>query len=51
MENKKDQITGTHLFQVQIERDLFLKFKAICVLNNVSMREKITGMIESSLSE
>jgi len=38
-----------HLFQLPIKKELFTKFKAQCVLNGVTMKDKVTEMIESSL--
>ena len=38
-----------HLFQLPIEKELFTKFKAQCVLDGVTMKDKVTDMIESSL--
>ena len=39
-----------HLFQLPIKKELFTKFKAQCVLDGTTMKDKLTGMIESSLS-
>ena len=39
-----------HLFQLPIKKELFTKFKSQCVLDGVTMKDKVTGMIESSLS-
>ena len=39
-----------HLFQLPIEKELFTKFKAQCVLEGTTMKDKMTEMIESSLS-
>ena len=39
-----------HLFQLPIKKELFTKFKAQCVLDGVTMKDKVTEMIESSLS-
>ena len=39
-----------HLFQVAIKKELFNKFKAQCALDRVTMKDKLTGWIESSLS-
>ena len=36
-------------YQLPIDRDLFTKFKAQCVKDGVTMRDKMTEMIESSL--
>ena len=38
-----------HLFQLPIKKDLFARFKAQCVLDGVTMKDKVTEMIESSL--
>ena len=38
-----------HLFQLPIKKELFTKFKAQCVLDGVTMKDKVTDMIESSL--
>ena len=39
-----------HLFQLPIEKELFTKFKAQCVLEGTTMKDKMKEMIESSLS-
>ena len=36
-------------YQLPIDRDLFTKFKAQCVKDGVTMKDKMTDMIESSL--
>ena len=36
-------------YQLPIDRDLFTKFKAQCVKDSVTMKDKMTEMIESSL--
>ena len=38
-----------HIFQLPIDKDLFTKFKAQCVKDGVTMKDKLTEMIESSL--
>ena len=38
-----------HIFQLPIAKDLFTKFKAQCVKDGVTMKDKLTEMIESSL--
>jgi len=38
-----------HLFQLPIKKELFNKFKAQCALDRVTMKDKLTGWIESSL--
>jgi len=38
-----------HIFQLPIAKDLFIKFKAQCVIDGVTMKEKLTSMVESSL--
>jgi len=38
-----------HIFQLPIDKDLFTKFKAQCVKDSVTMKDKMTEMIESSL--
>ena len=40
---------GVHIFQLPIDKELFTKFKAQCVEDGLTMRDKITEMIESSL--
>ena len=40
---------SVHLFQLPIDKKLFTKFKAQCVSDGVTMRDKMTSMIESSL--
>ena len=40
---------SVHLFQLPIDTKLFTKFKAQCVKDGVTMRDKMTEMIESSL--
>ena len=40
---------SVHLFQLPIDKKLFIKFKAQCVKDSVTMRDKMTEMIESSL--
>ena len=39
-----------HLFQLPIKKEIFTKFKAQCVLDGVTMKDKVTDMIKSSLS-
>ena len=36
-------------YQLPIDRDLFTKFKVQCVKDGVTMKDKLTEMIESSL--
>ena len=36
-------------YQLPIDRDLFTKFKAQCVKDGVTMKDKMTDMIKSSL--
>ena len=36
-------------YQLPIDRDLFTKFKAQCVKDGVTIKDKVTDMIESSL--
>ena len=38
-----------HIFQLPIAKDLFTKFKAQCVKDGVTMKDKMTDMIRSSL--
>ena len=40
---------SVHIFQLPIDKELFTKFKAQCVEDGLTMRDKITEMIESSL--
>ena len=40
---------SVHIFQLPIDKKLFIKFKAQCVKDSVTMRDKMTEMIESSL--
>ena len=39
-----------HLFQLPIKKELFIKFKAKCALDGTTMKDKLSEMIESSLS-
>ena len=39
-----------HIFQLPIEKELFNKFKSKCALDRTTMKDKLTEMIESSLS-
>ena len=38
-----------HMFLLPIKKELFTKFKAQCVLDGVTMKDKVTEMIELSL--
>jgi hypothetical protein len=40
---------SVHLFQLPIDKKLFIKFKTQCVKDGVTMRDKMTDMIKSSL--
>ena len=40
---------GIQFYQLPIDRDLFTKFKVQCVKDGVTMKDKMTSMIESSL--
>ena len=40
---------GIQFYQLTIDRGLFTKFKAQCVKDGVTMKDKLTEMIESSL--
>ena len=40
---------SVHIFQLPIDKKLFIKFKAQCVKDSVTMKDKMTEMIESSL--
>ena len=40
---------GIQFYQLPIDRGLFTKFKAQCVKDGVTMKDKLTEMIESSL--
>ena len=40
---------GIQFYQLPIDRDLFTKFKVQCVKDGVTMKDKLTEMIESSL--
>jgi len=42
---------GIHIFQLPIDKDLFLKFKAFCILSGVTMKDKLADMIQLSLSD
>ena len=39
-----------HIFQLPIAKDLFTKFKAQCVEEEVTVRDKLTSLVELSLS-
>jgi len=53
MEKKAERLRfyddSIHIFQLPIDKDLFTKFKAQCVKDGVTMKDKMTDMIESSL--
>ena len=38
-----------HIFQLPIAKDMFTKFKAQCVKDGVTMKDKMTSMVESCL--
>ena len=40
---------GIQFYQFPIDRDLFTKFKVQCGKDGVTMKDKLTEMIESSL--
>ena len=40
---------GIQFYQLPIDRDLFTKFKTQCVKDGVTMKDKMTDMIKSSL--
>ena len=40
---------SVHIFQLPIDKKLFIKFKTQCVKDGLTMRDKMTEMIESSL--
>ena len=40
---------SVHIFQLPIDKKLFIKFKTQCVKDSVTMKDKMTEMIESSL--
>ena len=41
---------GVHVFNLYIDDELFTNFRAQCILENMTVREKLTGWIKSSLS-
>ena len=54
MEKKAERLRykyedSIQFYQLPIDRDLFTKFKAQCVKDGVTMKDKMTDMIESSL--
>ena len=40
---------SVHIFMLPIDKELFIKFKAQCVKDGVTMRDKMTDMVKSSL--
>ena len=40
----------THLYQLPINKKLFKSFKAQCVEEEVTVRDKLINLVESSLS-
>jgi hypothetical protein len=42
---------SVHIFQLPIDKELFLKFKAICILNGITMKDKLAELIELSLGD
>ena len=40
---------SVHIFMLPIDKELFTKFKAQCVKDGVTMRDKMTDMVKSSL--
>jgi|TARA_R100001530_G_scaffold9605_3_gene9713 hypothetical protein len=57
MEEKARRLRGfprydneTHLYQLPISKELFKSFKARCVEEEVTVREKLISLVESSLS-
>ena len=42
---------GIHIFQLPIEKELFLRFKADCILSGVTMKDRLADMIQLSLSD
>ena len=54
MEKKAERLRykyedSIQFYQLPIDRDLFTKFKAQCVKDGVTIKDKMTDMIESSL--
>ena len=56
MEEKARRLRGfpryddeTHLYQLPIDRKLFKNFKAQCVEEEVTVREKLISLVKSSL--
>ena len=54
MEKKAERLRykyedSIQFYQLPIDRDLFTKFKAQCVKDGVTMKDKMTDMIKSSL--
>ena len=40
---------SVHIFMLPIDKEIFTKFKAQCVKDGVTIKDKMTDMIESSL--
>jgi len=40
---------SVHIFMLPIDKEIFTKFKAQCVKDGVTMKDKMTDMIKSSL--
>ena len=38
-----------HIFQLPINKKLFIKFKAQCIKDEMTVKDKLTKMIESSI--
>ena len=38
-----------HVFNLYLNKEVFIKFKSQCVVDGVTVREKLINMIESSL--
>jgi len=39
-----------HIFNLYIDNDMFKNFKTQCVIEGVTVREKLIALVESSLS-
>ena len=39
----------THTLQIPLDRELFTQFKIQCIKDGLTIKDKITSMIESSL--
>ena len=58
MDKKAERLRGlpprddesVHVFNLYIDDKLFNSFRAQCILENMTVREKIISLVESSLS-